>query len=122
MALSCVFVAAVWEVATMRIVHVFYKKIGIAINIRRRTDNRCGNRVLEWRPRFDKRSVGHPQVWVMISARRLTVAGCEKPRIVPSGMAEAYILMMKNESLKSMYTQTYFFYEFAVVGTSFALF
>jgi hypothetical protein len=31
-------------------------------HISRRTDNRCwGKRVLEWRPRLGKRSVGRPQ-------------------------------------------------------------
>jgi hypothetical protein len=29
--------------------------------ISRRTDNRCGKRVLEWRPRLGKPSVGRPQ-------------------------------------------------------------
>jgi hypothetical protein len=31
-------------------------------HISRRTDNRWGKRVLEWRPRLGKRSVGRPQV------------------------------------------------------------
>jgi hypothetical protein len=30
-------------------------------HISRRTDNRWGKRVLEWRPRLGKRSVGRPQ-------------------------------------------------------------
>jgi hypothetical protein len=32
-----------------------------ASHISRRTDNRWGKRVLEWRPRLRKRSVGRPQ-------------------------------------------------------------
>jgi hypothetical protein len=33
----------------------------MAGHISRRTDNRWGKRVLEWRPRLGKRNVGHPQ-------------------------------------------------------------
>jgi hypothetical protein len=31
--------------------------------VSRRTDNRWGKRVLEWRPRLGKRSVGRPEAW-----------------------------------------------------------
>jgi hypothetical protein len=47
-------------------------------HISRRTDNRWGKRVLEWRPRLGKRNVGHPQArWSDDLRRRLAGAGCE---------------------------------------------
>ena len=39
---------------------VVYYKFIINVNIARRTDGRWGRKVLEWRPRTGKRSVGRP--------------------------------------------------------------
>jgi hypothetical protein len=41
-----------------------------------RTDNRWDKRVLEWRPRFSKRSVGRPQTRWSDDLRRTAGAGC----------------------------------------------
>jgi hypothetical protein len=47
-------------------------------HISRRTDNRWGKRVLEWRPRLGKRSVGHLSPGgVTICTGRLAGAGCK---------------------------------------------
>jgi hypothetical protein len=44
-------------------------------HISRRTDNRWGKRVLEWRPRLGKRSVGRPQArWSDDLRRTVTVS------------------------------------------------
>jgi hypothetical protein len=44
----------------------------------RRTDNRWGKRVLEWRPRLGKHSVGRPQArWSDDLRRTADGAGCE---------------------------------------------
>jgi hypothetical protein len=44
-------------------------------HVSRRTDNRWGKRVLEWRPRLGKHSLGRPQARWSDSLRR--TAGCE---------------------------------------------
>jgi hypothetical protein len=59
-----------------------------------RTDNRWGKRVLEWRPRLDKRSVGRPQAswiddWRRTAGRSWMRIAEDRPRWREIG--EAYV-------------------------------
>ncbi|CAH2240682.1 jg25706 [Pararge aegeria aegeria] len=55
-------------------------------HIARRTDGRWGLKVLEWRPRTGKRSVGRPQTrWTAKISESLGAAGGKRPRTVDCG-------------------------------------
>jgi hypothetical protein len=53
--------------------HINMLKWQWAGHISRRTDNRWGKRVLQWRPRLGKRSVGRPQARWSDDLRRTTM-------------------------------------------------
>ncbi|CAH2235424.1 jg13282 [Pararge aegeria aegeria] len=54
-------------------------------HIARRTDGRWGSKVLEWRPRTGKRSVGRPPTRWTDDIKRLGAAGNKRPRTVDFG-------------------------------------
>ncbi|CAH2268924.1 jg2794 [Pararge aegeria aegeria] len=66
-------------------------------HIARRTDGRWGLKVLEWRPRTGKRSIGPQRGGRMTSGESLGAAGGKRPRTEPANYNFGYMVTDFNE-------------------------